>query len=541
MAILESILFQNFRIFSPENQFRFEIAPITILTGPNNSGKSSVSKSILLLKNSSPFHLVFSKPQHKLGMYTNILNNKKKPLIFDFKISPGLRFNCGKHSFMFCATFNYRLEYKSFAVEDAIIKSIRITGVKEELILEYNRNLENRYVFLFVNIKHLLNQFICDLNEEKTIDIIDNTSVNGKYDSLQHGIINKTLVGERLKSCDPHRISEFYLWLNDQVIIELSEFYVDYDGTSAVSNINCTFGEMGFLDFFDIYFKYMSLEDSTFAWLKPSKHFLESDEFSDQIKLLEDLSLKDIVSPVFMSFVQDFIIVKCSNMLDELSFEEIHYVEAQKAITNRLYFQSDNILDQLLLIFSQTELSKDKTEFLNKWLVNFGIGENLLVKRIQGNASEPKIKRGKILIELADLGFGFTQLLTIILLVIFKSVGTKGWYKKSILIIEEPETNIHPNLQSLLASFFADVVKSFNFNLILETHSEYMIRKFQYLVSKKEVEQKDLNLYYLQGPAKEPYKIEIQDDGSLSKNFGPGFFDEAINWKFELLKLKSLN
>ena len=228
-------------------------------------------------------------------------------------------------------------------------------------------------------------------------------------------------------------------------------------------------------------------------------------------------------------------------MLDELSFEEIHYVEAQKAITNRLYFQSDNILDQLLLIFSQTELSKDKTEFLNKWLVNFGIGENLLVKRIQGNASEPKIKRGKILIELADLGFGFTQLLTIILLVIFKSVGTKGWYKKSILIIEEPETNIHPNLQSLLASFFADVVKSFNFNLILETHSEYMIRKFQYLVSKKEVEQKDLNLYYLQGPAKEPYKIEIQDDGSLSKNFGPGFFDEAINWKFELLKLKSLN
>jgi AAA15 family ATPase/GTPase len=39
---------QNFRIF--KEHFDFELAPIMVLTGPNNSGKSSLSKALLLLK-----------------------------------------------------------------------------------------------------------------------------------------------------------------------------------------------------------------------------------------------------------------------------------------------------------------------------------------------------------------------------------------------------------------------------------------------------------------------------------------------------------
>jgi hypothetical protein len=51
-------------------------------------------------------------------------------------------------------------------------------------------------------------------------------------------------------------------------------------------------------------------------------------------------------------------------------------------------------------------------------------------------------------------------------------------------------------------------------------------------------------IYYFNAPnnipAGEPQvkKIEILEDGSLSDDFGSGFFDEATNWKFELLKLK---
>lgn len=41
---------ENFRVFKDYTYFDF--APITILTGPNNSGKSSLNKALLLFKDS---------------------------------------------------------------------------------------------------------------------------------------------------------------------------------------------------------------------------------------------------------------------------------------------------------------------------------------------------------------------------------------------------------------------------------------------------------------------------------------------------------
>ena len=81
-----------------------------------------------------------------------------------------------------------------------------------------------------------------------------------------------------------------------------------------------------------------------------------------------------------------------------------------------------------------------------------------------------------------------------------------------------------------------------------ETHSEYLIRKLQFWVAKYRINSDDINIYYLnnQNSYSEVEdsvlkKIKIRKDGSLSEPFGEGFFDEAINLKFELLKLKSLN
>ena len=54
----------------------------------------------------------------------------------------------------------------------------------------------------------------------------------------------------------------------------------------------------------------------------------------------------------------------------------------------------------------------------------------------------------------------------------------------------------------------------------------------------------DVVIYYFHDPndipkgKKHVKKITILDDGSLSDDFGPGFFDEAANLELELLKLK---
>ena len=46
MSHLKNISFNNYRIF--ETHAEFDLRPLTFLTGPNSSGKSSVLKSILL-------------------------------------------------------------------------------------------------------------------------------------------------------------------------------------------------------------------------------------------------------------------------------------------------------------------------------------------------------------------------------------------------------------------------------------------------------------------------------------------------------------
>jgi AAA15 family ATPase/GTPase len=77
----------NFRIFDKPQTF--ELAPITILTGPNNSGKSSMVKSLLLMKNEQkhseiPYVISLPNSSIQLPRGENLLNSKKKLFQFQF-------------------------------------------------------------------------------------------------------------------------------------------------------------------------------------------------------------------------------------------------------------------------------------------------------------------------------------------------------------------------------------------------------------------------------------------------------------------------
>lgn len=113
----------------------------------------------------------------------------------------------------------------------------------------------------------------------------------------------------------------------------------------------------------------------------------------------------------------------------------------------------------------------------------------------------------------------------------------------STLIIEEPEANLHPNLQSKLADILVLAHNTFGMRFILETHSEYLIRKLQYLVARGEMKSDSVNIFYFNDDHfvnnREPKikKIQITNDGNLTDTFGPGFYDEATRLQFELMKL----
>jgi len=92
-----------------------------------------------------------------------------------------------------------------------------------------------------------------------------------------------------------------------------------------------------------------------------------------------------------------------------------------------------------------------------------------------------------------------------------------------------------------------DINQKSGIDFIIETHSEYMIRKLQFLMADKtkNLETNSALIYYFNSDKNvdeskgEPKikKIKIDKNGALSDNFGPGFYDEAINIQFDLLKL----
>ena len=109
------------------------------------------------------------------------------------------------------------------------------------------------------------------------------------------------------------------------------------------------------------------------------------------------------------------------------------------------------------------------------------------------------------------------------------------------IAIEEPEIHLHPRYQSLLADLFVDAYQNFGIHFIVETHSEYLIRKLQNLVARGSIKPDTLSFLYVEDGNDSDEKVReigIAEDGRLTSAFGPGFFDEADSLAMNLLKIK---
>ena len=187
----------------------------------------------------------------------------------------------------------------------------------------------------------------------------------------------------------------------------------------------------------------------------------------------------------------------------------------------------------------------DLKEIFSPFTQIFGINGQLDSTYVQEQESySPNIDG----FSLPNFGYGYTQLASLFFKLIAHCYDDEDIFyngSESMIILEEPEVNLHPNFQSKLADLFLRYASRFKIQFMIETHSEYMIRKFQYLVAKGRMKKEDIVIYYFHDPNNVPEgepqvkKIEILEDGSLSSDFGTGFFDEATNWELELLRLKN--
>ena len=246
-------------------------------------------------------------------------------------------------------------------------------------------------------------------------------------------------------------------------------------------------------------------------------------------------------------------VMELTNLLYSIKIE---YISAHSANQNTIYNTADrnDFIAQTLHNYMLCKISQEDEEykFVTNWMDKFDIGSSFEIESIGGEAYRTKIidKDGSV-VNLADKGMGSIQLMILLLYLAtimrryrFADSEYILGYSAPIIIIEEPEQNLHPKIQSLLADLFYELSTSYNCKMIIETHSEYLIRKSQVIVkngrynNEEDLEQNNpFRVYYFNSSESgEPYyRMNYRLDGSFSNEFGSGFFDAATQLLYEIL------
>ena len=130
-------------------------------------------------------------------------------------------------------------------------------------------------------------------------------------------------------------------------------------------------------------------------------------------------------------------------------------------------------------------------------------------------------------VRLTDVGFGVSQVLPVLILCYYAPEG-------SILILEQPEAHLHPKVQTELADVLIDVVKNRNLQIILESHSEYLLSRLQRRIAEKEIAAADTALYFceIKDGTSEIEQLNVDEYGNI-RNWPQDFFGDVTG---ELIK-----
>lgn len=284
----------------------------------------------------------------------------------------------------------------------------------------------------------------------------------------------------------------------------------------------------------------------------------DSDRCIDMVDEMDYYSVSSIMYNSYLKFVN---IVLHEVLMPEF-LRDFVYVGSTRVNVSRLYSFDDKTsgFPHLIEAYFKNKSRYKKPwgvndgynpgDFMNKWLKQLEIADGISLEGVQdGFGAVVYLIKGESRSLLADEGYGITQMVAILMNIENEILNNKNrrnvtWpigdteeYLPTIAF-EEPELSLHPKLQSKLAEIFYDANTNYGIDFIIETHSEYLVRKTQIIVA--HMEAKELNPFsVIYAPfAQKPYNMEYLEDGRFAKPFGAGFFDEADNLAMELFFAK---
>ncbi|WOE68755.1 AAA family ATPase [Hydrogenimonas thermophila] len=504
------IRIQNFR--SLKDTGFIDIKPITILVGKNSSGKSSFLRTFPMLKQSVEENtrtpLLFYGRYVDFGSFKDIkpsFGTEEEKYILSFKLDISHRF---------IRVFRPRIFFMQKKLAEIFINSSVLFSVN----FEEDKNLihPSHYHIEFLNNKIDLS---LDFKKKKVLKIIVNDNVIDLKDQIR--FIEK---GELIPAFYSDENKDFFITNSLERYIEkrIMEFIKKFNRkNTSVWTIEEIASNIDINDFINSLIK----ESYPKTWVKNVKKWIDSND--DKLLELKELYMLNILFSILLPSLNEAlkIIFKNSSYIAPLRATAERFYRIQHLAVNEVDPNGKN------LPFFLDSLTKIQMTNFQTWTQeNFGFKVD--ISKSEGHYSI-KIVQNNQEINLSDMGFGYSQILPIIVQLWYSSSGYEFRHKgerikEKIIVIEQPELHLHPEFQSKFAEVLVKIIKySKEIKLIIETHSDTLINRLGDCIAYNKLDPNDVNIIIFNKDDKTSItkieKANFNKDGDL-ENWPLGFF-----------------
>lgn len=478
----------NFRSFKKQN---FDFSKINILIGENSSGKSSLLKLFLALKQT------LQTPTNRETLF-------------------------------------------------AITGELVDLGNYKENIYYHNEDLPLNLKFTFdKNYNEFLEQFF-------TVEIIDKEAAKKEIDKVRK-LIGGPIESETVlnlcfnKIVDKHESIIFSVY-NDSI----GKVEIIFEQKEKQPSLDMFYGKTCKISYFDNKLKKtyvldeINYEKDGFLSLITAGSLFDSIE---KILGIAELKKSKDKIPDKTAALLNVIFYKIAFLLITQNYlryflDKIEYINPIETKPSRIYLNKDNrqnqkikSIEDVVDFFSSNSVTSRKAlkDFI-KILHDIGIVDSIeILKDERLPVRELRVKVKDLVSNILDVGYGVSLQLPIILKsLLAERIRTNH---DTIMLIEQPEVHLHPKLHAKLIE--AIVQLSEHTTYFVETHSEHIIRKLQVLVKDKstKLSPEDVTIHYFVRKNKQSIitQHKINEDGHLSPKFPSGFFDNSYLLSKELL------
>ncbi len=152
---------------------------------------------------------------------------------------------------------------------------------------------------------------------------------------------------------------------------------------------------------------------------------------------------------------------------------------------------------------------------LNEFGEMSGLYEKITARHLGRKPTDPfqiMVETGGAPANLPDVGYGVSQTLPII-------VQSALAAERGMLLLQQPEVHLHPRAQAALGSFFARLVAREKKELVIETHSDYLLDRIRLEVARRTLRASDVLILFFEKEYIETqiHQIELDELGNITR------------------------